>query len=83
MEVEFLSIVIGLPLAICVVALLGAHFHREGNERLLDWVPTRSAETEARLDHGEVEQMLGAVNRYRRMRGLPERSLQEITRAER
>lgn len=78
MEAIFLAVVVGMPLVICLVAVLGAHFHRGDNASLLDWQPTRSAETEARLKRSEVEQMLAAVNRYRRQRGAPERSLEEL-----
>jgi hypothetical protein len=78
LELYFLSVVVGMPLLICLVAVVGAHLHRGGNDTLIDWQPTRSAETEARLRNSEVEQMLAAVNRYRRLRGAPERSLDEL-----
>lgn len=80
MELAFLSVVLGVPLAICLVAVIGAHFHGDDDASLIDWKPTRSAETEARLTRGEVDQMLAAVNRYRRSRGAPERSLNELIR---
>lgn len=79
METLFLLVVLGFPAAICLVALLGAHFHKGGDATLLDWQPTRSPETEARLQRGEVDQMLAAVNRYRGMRGLPARTVEELT----
>lgn len=78
METLFLVVVLGTPAALCALAVLGAHFHKGGNATLLDWQPTRSAETEARLESNEVEQMLGAVNRYRRQRGLPARTINEV-----
>lgn len=80
METFYLSVVLGTPLAICVVAVIGAHFHQGGNAKLLDWQPTRSPELEARLKRRELDEMLAAVNRYRRARGASERSLEEITR---
>lgn len=78
MEIFFLSVVLGIPLAICAIAVIGSHFHEGDNASLIDWKPTRSAESEARMKHSEVDQMLAAVNRYRRARGAPERSLEEI-----
>jgi len=82
-EALFLGIVLGLPAAICAVAVLGAWLHKGGNATLIDWQPTRSAETEARLQSREVEQMLGAVNRYRLQRGLPARTIDQIAGARR
>lgn len=83
METVFLVVALGTPAALCAVALLGAHFHKGTDETLLDWQPTRSAETEARLQSHEVEQMLSAVNRYRSERGLPARTIDQIARARR
>jgi hypothetical protein len=80
MQIYFLTMVIGLPLAIVALALVAAHFYGGGPEELLDWQPTRSPEREAELEHGDIHQMLAALNRYRRERGAPERSLEEATR---
>jgi hypothetical protein len=77
-EAFFLGMVFGLPLVIVLVALLAGYLYRGGPEELLDWRPTRSPEKEVELEHGDVEQMLTASNRYRRMRGAPERSLDEV-----
>ena len=76
-ETYFLLIVVGTPLLILIVALLAALFHR-GYEDILDWGPTRSPEREAELQESDVSQMLAAQNRYRRMRGAPERTLEQI-----
>jgi hypothetical protein len=78
-ETYCLIVVLGLPLLIVVIAMLGGCFYRGGNERLLDWKPTRSPSREAELQHGETDQMLASLNRYRRMRGAPERTLQQVT----
>lgn len=78
-EAYFLAMVIGLPLLLLALALLAGHFYRDGVEQLLDWQPTRSPEREAELASGDIEQMLAALNRYRRRRGAPERSLEEAT----
>ncbi len=74
----FVLMVLGLPLAILAIAMLAGYLYRGSYERLLDWKLTRSPEREAELD-GDTRQMLGALNRYRRSRGAPERSLEEIT----
>jgi hypothetical protein len=75
----YVLMVVGLPVAILAIAMLAGHFHRDDDERLLDWTPTRSPRREAELQAGDVQQMLGAVNRYRRMRGASERSLEQVT----
>lgn len=80
MELIFLSFVLGIPLVMCLIAVIGAHLNRDDDATLLDWQPTRSPETEAGLKRGEVEQMLTAVNRCRRSRGAQERTLQELAR---
>lgn len=46
---------------------------------VLDWKPTRSPETEARLHSDEIDQLLAAQNELRRRRGAPERSLEQAT----
>ncbi|HXP99323.1 MAG TPA: hypothetical protein VN845_04570 [Solirubrobacteraceae bacterium] len=78
-DIYFSLVVLGLPLIILVVALLAGYFYREGYERLLDWKPTRSPAREAELELDDTHQMLGALNRYRRARGAPARSLEQIT----
>jgi len=78
-ELYFLAMVLGLPLLLTVISLLAGLAYREGPEELLDWRPTRSLEKEAELEHGDVQQMLAALNRYRRERGAPERSLADVT----
>jgi hypothetical protein len=75
----FILIVVGLPVAFLLIAMVGTRLHHDGNEQLLDWKPTRSPRREAELHAGDTQQMLDALNRYRRLRGAPERSLEEIT----
>ncbi|HEY7951431.1 MAG TPA: hypothetical protein VID70_00495 [Solirubrobacteraceae bacterium] len=77
MQTFFYLLVFGTPLLLIALAILGAHFYRGGDEELLDWKPTRSPETEARLERNDIAQMLDAQNRYRRQRGAPERTLEE------
>lgn len=79
METLFLLVVLGTPAAICLVAVIGAHFHQQDNAELLDWRPALTPEREAHLRHRELDEMLEAVNRYRRLRGASERTLEEIS----
>jgi hypothetical protein len=74
----FYVLVIGVPVLLLGLALFGAHFYRGGDEELLDWTPTRSPETEARLERSDIAEMLAAQNRYRRERGVPERTLEDV-----
>ena len=78
-ELYFLLMVLGVPVVILGIAMVGAHFYRDGPEQLLDWKPTRSPKREAELSVGDTQEMLDAVNRYRSLRGAPARSLEEIT----
>src|ERR1039458_2803292 len=78
-QIYFLVMVVGAPLSILVVAMVGSYFYRGGNEEILDWKLTRSPEREAELQLSDVDQMLAAQNRYRRQRGAPERSLEEVS----
>jgi hypothetical protein len=78
-QIYFLAMGVGFPLGLLVIALVAAHFHPDGNAEILDWKLTRSPEREAELQLNDVDQMLAALNRYRRQRGAPERSLKEVT----
>jgi hypothetical protein len=77
-EVYFLIMGFGVPLTLLIVAVLAGLLRRDGHPEL-DWKPTRSPKREAELELAEIHQMLGAQNRYRRLRGAPERSLEEIS----
>ena len=78
-ETYFLAMVLGLPMVILAICLLAGHLHKDGYAELLDWKPTRSPQREVELELSELDQMLAAQNRYRRRRGAPERSLEEVT----
>jgi hypothetical protein len=78
-QTYFLVMVFGFPLGLLVIAMLGSYLYRGGSSELLDWKPTRSPKREAELQLNEVHEMLAAQNRYRRQRGAPERSLEEVT----
>jgi hypothetical protein len=78
MEISFMLIAFGPTLLLLVIAMLAGHFNADGNEELLDWRPTRSPKRESELQVADLDQMLAALNRYRRQRGAPERSLREV-----
>jgi hypothetical protein len=69
----FLAFILGIPLLLLIIALVGGHAYRGGEARLLDWRPTRSAETELSLQTSEVEQLRAALKRLRRRRAVHER----------
>jgi hypothetical protein len=76
---DFLGLCVVFPLILIAWALLSSHLQRHrGNADILDWRPTRSPQLEAALESHDVEDMLAAQNRYRRMRGEPERTLEQI-----
>ena len=74
----FLVIVVGWPASLLVLAMLAGHFYGSDYRELLDWKPARSPAREAELERHELEQMLAALNKYRRQRGAPERSPKEV-----
>jgi hypothetical protein len=84
----FLAMVVGFPLIIGLLAIVVGYLYRDHDARypssdhgadVLDWKPTRSPETEARLHSDEIDQLLAAQNQLRRRRGAPERSLEQAT----
>jgi hypothetical protein len=79
MEAYFLSVVLGFPLAILIVAVIGGYLHREDDTEMLSWPQPGSARADAKREVLEINQMLAAQNELRRRRGVPERSLDEVT----
>jgi len=79
MEVYFLSVVLGFPLAILIVAVIGGYLHREDDTEMLSWPRPGAVNAEAKREILEINQMLAAQNELRRRRGAPERSLDEVT----
>jgi hypothetical protein len=77
MELYFLAMVFGPPVAMLLIAMVAALAHRDVTD-VLDWKPTRTPKTEWELRSSEISQMLEAANRYRRLRGEPERTLEEV-----
>ncbi|HXW59709.1 MAG TPA: hypothetical protein VEJ23_09565 [Solirubrobacteraceae bacterium] len=76
-QIYFLAMTLGVPLLVLVVALVAGRLH-DGYDDVLDWKPTRSPEREAELQDGDIRDMLAAQNRYRRKRGAPERTLEDV-----
>jgi hypothetical protein len=77
---SFIYLVVGgFVLAIGALLLIGRFYPGSGAE-VLDWKPTRSAELEAELEQGDINQMLEAQNERRRLRGDPERTLEDLER---
>jgi hypothetical protein len=76
-QIYFLAMTLGVPLLVLVVALVAGRLHR-GYDDVLDWKPTRSPEREAELQDVDIRQMLAANNRYRRRRGAPEHTLEDV-----
>ena len=68
-----------LALVFLALVLIGRYYPGSGAD-VLDWKPTRSAELEAELEQHDIEQMLSAQNERRRMRGAPERTLEDLER---
>lgn len=67
----------GLGLVVVALVLLARSSPGSGAE-VLDWKPTRSPQLEAELEQGDIEQMLDAQNERRRLRGAPERTLDDL-----
>jgi hypothetical protein len=77
-EVYFLIMGFGVPLTLFILAVLAGLLRRDGYPQL-DWEATRSPKREAELELAEIDQMLAAQNRYRKLRGAPSRSLEEVS----
>jgi hypothetical protein len=58
--------------------VLIARLHPGSGADLLDWRPSRSYETEVELEMEDVQQMIEAQNQYRRKRGMPEVTEEDV-----
>jgi hypothetical protein len=76
-ELYFVAMVFGPAAAMLLIAMVAGLAHRDVSD-VLDWKPTRSPKRERELQVREVSQMLEAQNRYRRLRGEPERTLEDV-----
>ena len=52
----FLGMVLGVPLTICLLAILVGHLNRGRDAEVLDWKPARPPEREAELELDEIDQ---------------------------
>lgn len=78
-RVDVFTVVCGGLLAFFVITvlLLGVFSKRSALD-ILDWKPTRSPDLEAQNEIDDVDQMLAAQNEYRRRRGVPDSTLDDV-----
>ena len=67
----------GIAVAVGLLVLLGKLYPGSGAD-LLDWGPARSYEHEVELEMQDIDQMIEAQNAYRRKRGEPELTEDEV-----
>jgi hypothetical protein len=67
----------GIAVVVGLLVLLARLYPGTGAD-LLDWGPTRSYEHEVELEMQDIDQMIEAQNAYRRKRGAPELTEEEI-----
>jgi hypothetical protein len=67
----------GIGIVVLILVLIGRFYPGTGAD-ILDWRPTRSYEAEIELEMQDVEQMIAAQNEYRRKRGEPELTEDEV-----
>jgi hypothetical protein len=61
----------GVGVVVAALVLI-ARLHPGSGADLLDWRPSRSYEAQVELEMEDVQQMIDAQNAYRRKRGMPE-----------
>jgi hypothetical protein len=76
-DLYFLAMSLGVPAILLLIAIFAGLAHPDVKD-VLDWEPTRSPKRASELQSSELDQMLEAGNRYRRLRGEPERTLEEV-----
>ena len=67
----------GIAVVVGLLVLLGKIYPGSGAD-LLDWGSTRSYEHQIELEMQDVDQMIEAQNAYRRKRGAPELTEDEV-----
>ncbi len=77
---DFVLLTMGMLGLIALLLVLLARAYPGSGADLLDWRPTRSFEEEARLEAEDVSQMMEAQNEYRRRRGAPELTEEDVQR---
>jgi hypothetical protein len=76
----FVILAFGCVALLVIALILLGRFYPGSAAEVLDWKPTRSAQLEAELEQNDIEQMLAAQNVWRRARGAPERTLEDLER---
>jgi hypothetical protein len=64
----FLGMVVGVPLALALLAILAGYLFRYSDAEVLDWRPTRSPQREAELQLSELDQMRASLKALRQRR---------------
>jgi hypothetical protein len=76
-----IAITLGLlVLLFLIMVALARAFERTSVADIIDWKPTRSPEVEAQNEVDDVRQMIEAQNEYRRKRGAPEITEEDVER---
>ena len=73
----FLAMMLGFPLVIILLALVGGYLYRGRDAELLDWKPTRSPAREAELAINDINQMRASLNDLRRRRDAREHPIEQ------
>jgi hypothetical protein len=80
----FLGMVVGVPLALAVLAILAGYLFGDSDAEVLDWRPTRSPEREAELQLSELDQLRASLKALRqRHSALPARENRRTSAAHR
>jgi hypothetical protein len=69
-----------LVLLFLIMVVLARAFDRNSVADIIDWKPTRSPEVEVQNEVDDVRQMIEAQNEYRRKRGAPEITEEDVER---
>jgi hypothetical protein len=78
---SFIALTVGLlVLLFLIMVALARAFERTRVADIIDWKPTRSPEVEAQNEVDDVRQMIEAQNEYRRKRGAPEITEEDVER---
>jgi hypothetical protein len=64
----FLGMVVGVPLALALLAILAGYLFRYSDAEVIDWRPTRSPQREAELQLSELDQMRASLEVLRQRR---------------
>jgi len=75
---DFILLTMGMVGFIVLILVLLARAYPGSGADLVDWRPTRSYEDEARLEAEDLSQMMEAQNEYRRRRGAPDLTEDEV-----